>query len=66
MGGMHNLGAMLHAGGRGSSNGPAVQRKSSLRASSATITNITKMSWTDFQKYASVFLFPGDQVPQIF
>ena len=58
MGGMREIGAMLHAaevGGRGSSTGSTEQRNSSLHASTATITNITKMSWTDFQKYASEF-----------
>ena len=58
MGGMREIGAMLHAaevGGRGSSTGSTEQRNSSLHASTATITNITKMPWTDFQKYASEF-----------
>ena len=64
MGGMHNLGAMLHAAEAcGHSNSIAVQRNSSLNASSATIT---KMSWTDFQKYASVSLLPGSQCPHGF
>ena len=63
MGGMRNVGAMLHAAEAGhvhsSSTGSAEQRNLSLNASSATSTNITKTSWADFQKCASVLLCPG-------
>ena len=61
-GGLRNVGAMPHGalpGGRGRSVGSAEQHQSSLNASTATITNITKMSWTDFQRYAFVLLFLG-------
>ena len=53
------MGAMVHPSEAGLVRdsslrpGGAEQRNSSLHASSATITNITKMSWTDFQKCAS-------------
>lgn len=65
MGGMRYDDAMPHAaeaGVRGSSTGSAKQRNSSLNASTGTITNITKMSWTDFHKYASFSFFLGVQV----
>ena len=56
MGGMRTVEAMMHAAEvcnvHGSSVGSAVRQISSFNASSATITNMTKTSWTDFQKYA--------------
>ena len=66
MGGMRTVEAMMHAAEvsnvHGSSVGSAVRQNSSFNASSAKITNMTKTSWTDFQKYAFVVLCAGDHI----
>lgn len=63
MGGMRDVGAMLHATEvRSRSPSSAERRMSSLNAASATISNITKTSWADFQKCAPVLFFSSSQV----